>query len=45
MISPAMDFFEDDAWNKYLSEKDFSAEMPKMYLYSGNNDRLSAAAR
>lgn len=40
VISPAMDFFEDDAWNKYLSEKDFSAEMPKMYLYSGNNDRI-----
>ncbi len=37
VISPAFDLFDEDAWNKYLGEKDFSGKVPRMYIYCGNN--------
>ena len=36
-LSPAFLLFSDETWVKYLSEKDFSAGYPTVYIYSGNS--------
>ena len=43
-LSPAFLLYSDETWVKYLSEKDFSANAPMIYLYCGNgNDQLEQA--
>ena len=37
-FSSAVSYFTDQAWDEYLSTKDFSGEVPRMYLYTGAND-------
>lgn len=41
-LSPAFGLFGTDTWDKYLSEKDFSAGYPKVYIYNGAGDDLEA---
>lgn len=36
-MSPAFDYFEDDVWDRYLSKKDFSKKVPRIYISNGNN--------
>ena len=38
-FSSAFTYFTDEAWDDYLSEKDFSGDMPRLYLYTGHNDK------
>lgn len=35
-LSPAFTLYSNDTWREYLSEKDFSAGYPFVYLYCGN---------
>ena len=37
-FSSAFSYFSDNAWDEYLSAKDFSGDVPRMYLYTGVND-------
>lgn len=37
-FSSAVAYFTDKAWDEYLSKKDFSGEVPRLYLYTGAND-------
>nr|WP_316623961.1 alpha/beta hydrolase-fold protein [uncultured Ruminococcus sp.] len=36
-LSPAFILYGDKTWEKYLSEKDFSAGYPTVYMYCGNS--------
>ena len=36
-LSPAFILYDDKTWEKYLSEKDFSAGYPTVYMYCGNS--------
>ena len=35
-LSPAFLLYGKAVWNKYLSEKDFTGELPRIYFYCGN---------
>ena len=37
-FSSAFSYFTDEAWDEYLSTKDFSGDVPRLYLYTGTND-------
>lgn len=41
-LSPAFLLFDKPVWDKYLSEKDFSGNLPRIYFFNGNsaNDQL-----
>ena len=39
-LSPAFVLFEEDTWKSYLSQKDFSGDVPRIYLFNGYNDEL-----
>ncbi len=39
-LSPAFSIFDTPVWQDYLSEKDFSAGYPRIYLYCGKGDDL-----
>lgn len=40
-LSPAFLLFDDTVWNSYLSKYDLTSdEMPKLYMFNGNNDEL-----
>ena len=36
-FSSAFAYFSKECWNNYLSEKDFSGDVPYIYLYTGEN--------
>lgn len=41
-LSPAFLLFEKNVWDSYLSAKDFSGDLPRIYFFNGNskNDQL-----
>lgn len=39
-LSPAFVLYDESVWKSYLSTKDFSGEVPRIYIYNGNNDVL-----
>ena len=36
-FSSAFSYFTDESWDNYLSTKDFSGKVPRLYLYTGTN--------
>ena len=40
-FSSAFSYFTDEAWENYLNTKDFSGEVPRLYLYTGANAKDS----
>ena len=44
-LSPAFLLYDTSIWNSYLSQKDFSGNMPRVYFFCGNskNDPLEQA--
>lgn len=43
-FSSAVAYFTEEAWDAYLSTKDFSGDVPRMYLYTGTNEKDSTEA-
>lgn len=39
-LSPAFSLYDDEIWQQYLKEKDFSAGYPRVWLYCGKGDDL-----
>lgn len=37
-FSSTFEYFEEEAWDEYLSEKDFSGNVPRIYFYTGLNE-------
>lgn len=37
-FSSAFSYFTEEAWDEYLGTKDFSGDVPRLYLYTGTND-------
>ncbi len=44
-LSPAFLLFEKTVWDSYLSEKDFSGNVPRIYFYNGNSSKDSLERR
>ena len=38
-FSSAVAYFSEEAWDAYLNTKDFSGDVPRMYLYTGKNQK------
>ena len=39
-LSPAFVLYDETVWKNYLSQKDFSGDVPRIYLFNGYNDEL-----
>lgn len=39
VMSPSLNIYSADDWNKYLDKKDFSGKVPRMYFFCGNNQK------
>lgn len=37
VMSPSLNIYSADDWNKYLDKKDFSGKVPRMYFFCGNS--------
>ena len=39
VMSPSLNVYDASVWDEYLSTKDFSGKVPRMYLFCGNNPK------
>lgn len=39
-LSPAFVLYEESVWKTYLNSKDFTGDIPRIYLFNGYNDEL-----
>lgn len=39
VMSPSLNVYDETVWNEYLSAKDFSGDVPRMYFFCGNHPK------
>lgn len=39
VMSPSLNVYDAAVWDEYLSTKDFSGKVPRMYIFCGNNQK------
>lgn len=39
VMSPSLNVYDASVWDEYLSTKDFSGKVPRMYIFCGNNQK------
>ncbi|MBQ3417762.1 MAG: starch-binding protein [Ruminococcus sp.] len=39
-LSPAFVLYDEDVWSAYLNQKDFTGDVPRIYIYNGKGDAL-----
>ncbi|MBQ3285705.1 MAG: starch-binding protein [Ruminococcus sp.] len=40
VMSPSLNIYDASVWDEYLSTKDFSGKVPRMYIFCGNKDMI-----